>query len=237
MSQFKAKNTKNTTVMIIILLITFVAAYFIYGDTYNQTADPDKLASAIGDYLASSDVKAEIQIIDKEKEWLYVVFSDSRYGNNFKGMVRLKRGWNGKYVLYDANYGTGYPVSQYYFRGNNNKIAIYGLIPDTRAKRFEYISAGAFSDGKVIYSGDITQKAFVQVYDRVNDDLSSLKLYDAAGNDITESYSIENINNAPSAGVSTAELFTADFACGFILFFGFLLAFAFWYRQKPKKVS
>ncbi len=182
-------------------------------------------------YIFSSNVKAELQFIHKDNGWMYVVFSDNQYGNNFKGMVRLKRGWNGKYVIYDANYGTGYPVSQYLFRGNNSKFAIYGFLPDARAKHFEFIDTGAFSKGKIVYSGDITKKAFVQIYDKPNNNVLSLKLYDSAGYDITESYSIENINNAPTAGVSTAELFMVDAICVFILFIGFLLAIVLWFKR------
>ncbi len=231
MNQIKFKFTKSKLIIIVILLITFGVTYFVYEDTYNLTAASDKLSPAINDYIYSSNVKAELQFIHKDNGWMYVVFSDNQYGNNFKGMVRLKRGWNGKYVIYDANYGTGYPVSQYLFRDNNSKFAIYGFLPDARAKHFEYINNGAFSKEKVVYSGDITQKAFVQVYNKANIDLLSLKLYDSAGCDITESYSIESINNAPTAGVSTAELFMVDFLCGFIIFLGFLLAFVLWFKR------
>lgn len=232
MKQYKFIFNKKM-ITIVILLITFGVTYLIYQDTYNLNIKADKLALAINDYIFSDDVNAEIQLIHKEKDWAYVVFTDSRHGNIFMGMVRLKHGWNGKYVLYDANYGMGYPVSRYQFRDNHNKFAVYGFIPDDRAKRYEYISSVPASKGEVKLSGDIAQKAFVQIYDHINDDLLRLKLYDSTGNDITETYSIEGINNSPTGSVSTAELFMVDFICGFVLFLGILLAFTCWHKQKP----
>lgn len=222
MNKFKFKCTKNIQALII-LLITFGAMCLLYGNTYGLTADIDKLEDAVSNYIFNDDVKAEVELIQKENGWMYVVFSDSKYGNGFKGLARLKRGWNGKYVLYDANYGSTYPVSLYLFRNDNSKLAIYGLIPDGRAVRFEYVKTGAVSESEVVFSGRINQKAFVQVCDNDSTAFMNLHLYDIEGNDITESYSINKSNNAPNAGIGSAELFIVDFLCIIILVLGFLL--------------
>jgi hypothetical protein len=231
MNQFKFKGTKNKILAVVILLISLGLICIFYGDTYNLTVNSDKLAGAINDYIFNDDVNAEVELIQQENGWMYVVFTDSQYGNGFKGLARLKLGWNGNYVLYDANYGLGYPVSQYSFRNDNSKFAIYGLIPDGRAVRYAYVKTGSVSEQQVVYSGEISKKVFVQVCDNVSTDMMGLHLYDTTGSDITESYNNTN-NNAPNAGIGTAELFVVDFVCGFILLLGVLLAFGCWRKAK-----
>jgi hypothetical protein len=235
MYRSKDKYRKNIILTVAILLITFGLIYLYYGDTYEFTVDSDKLEDAVGNYIFNDDVNAEVELIQQERGWMYVVFTDSQYGNSFKGLARLKRGWNGKYVLYDANYGSGYPVSQYLFRNDNSKVAIYGLIPDNRAVRYEYVKTGSVSGGQVVYAGEISQKAFVQVCDNSNIYLMSLHLYDTTGKDITESYIQTESSNAPNAGIGTAELFMVDFVCGFILLCGSLLSISCWRKAKHEK--
>jgi hypothetical protein len=235
MYQSKDKYRKNRILAVVILLITFGLIYLYYGDTYKITDDSDKLEDAVSNYIFNDNVNVEVELIQQESGWMYVVFTDRQYGNNFKGLARLKRGWNGKFVLYDANYGSGYPVSQYLFRNDNSKVAIYGLLPDDRAVRYEYVSTGSVSGWQVVYAEEISQKAFVQVCDNSNIYLMSLHLYDTTGKDITESYIKTESSNAPNAGIGTAELFMVDFVCGFILLCGSLLSISNWRKEKHEK--
>jgi hypothetical protein len=235
MKQSIDKYRNKKILAVALLLITFGLIYLYYGDTYEILADSEKLEGAVSNYIFNDDVNVEVELIQQENGWMYVVFSDLQYGNNFKGLARLKRGWNGKYVLYDANYGSGYPVSQYLFRNDNSKVAIYGLLPDDRAVRYEYVNTGSVSGEQVAYAGEISQKAFVQVCDNASINLMSLHLYDTTGKDITESYISEKASNAPNAGIGTAELFMVDFVCGFILLCGSLLSISCWRKAKHEK--
>lgn len=231
MNQIKDIYNVNKLVSIIILLVTFGLIYWYYGETYSFSANSDELSDAISDYIFNEDVKAEVELIHKENDKMYVLFTDSRYGNNFMGLARLKHGWNGKYVLCDANYGTGYPISKYFFADGDGTFTIYGLLPDERAVRYEYANTGLNSSKQTEYSGDIFNKVFIQVCRKGEPDWMGLHLYDNVGKDITKSYSSTRINDAPEGATATAELFMVNFRCGFIMFFGLLLAFIYWSKK------
>ncbi len=219
---------KSKIISIIILLTTFVLIYLYYGGIYRFSANSEELGGAISDYIFNEDVKAEVEFIHKENGWLYVLFTDNRYGNSFQGLARLKRGWNGKYTIFDANYDSGYPVSQYFFADGKGTFAIYGLFPDDRAVRFEYENTGLTSLKQTEYSGIISNKALIQICSNGEPDWMGLHLYDSKGKDITNSYSSTRINGAPKGTTATAESFIVYYSCGFIFVFGFLLAFLFW---------
>jgi hypothetical protein len=208
--------------------------YWCYWNTYHISADPNKLSEAISNYIFNADVDADTRLIYKENSWLYVLFSDKRYGDGFKGLARLKCGWNGKYTIYGADYGSGFPVSTYFFAGGDGVFAIYGLFPDERAVRYEYANTGLGTIKKLaVYSGSVSNKAFIQICKAGEPDWQGLHIYNSSGDDITGSYSNSEISGAPRGTTATAELFMTDIRCGVIIFIGLLFALLSW-RQKGK---
>lgn len=219
----------NKVISILVIFITLGVAYLYYGNTYSLRSDSG-LADAISEYIFNQDIKAEVELIHKEDEWLYVVFSDSRYGDYFKGLARLKHGWNGRYVIRSANYGLGYPISHYYFADGKGTFAIYGLFPDDRAVRYEYVNTVLTSLKYTEYFGDINQRVFVQVCKDGGTDFMGLRVYDSNGEDITKSYSATKINSVPEGTTVTTELFMVNVNSILIVVFGFILAYVLWFK-------
>ncbi len=232
MSQLKYKYKFNKILSIIILIITVGLMYLYYEDTYSISSNSDELGNAISDYIFTENLKAEVVLIQKENNWMYVLFTDKRYGNSFKGLARLKRGWNRKYTIYGADYGSGYPVSHYFFANGEEKFVIYGMFPDENAVRYEYINTGLTYKNLAEYSGAITNKAFIQVCNNGEPDWEGIHLYDSMGKNITKDYNDTRINNTPTASVATAELFMVNIICGFIFIVGFAISFLCWRTKK-----
>ncbi|MDF2905514.1 MAG: hypothetical protein K0R34_835 [Herbinix sp.] len=219
----RKKRTKIRWVQALTLLATIVLTLSIYGDTYHLTEEPDKLEAAIRDYIPN--VKAEVELVQKEAEWMYVIFSDPQYGDCFMGLALLKRGWNHKYVLRSAQYGSGPPIQLENMVGNHNQVIIYGMIKDGRAVRYEYAKEIQDIYREVMYRGNIDQEVFFHVQDNKGYWywMAPFQLFNDEGEDIMDSYLSQQRRDAPAGGVSTAELFMVDVACLFIIILGILL--------------
>lgn len=235
----KTKTRKNRTktrlMQALILLVTIILILTIYGDTYHLTEEPDKLGAAIREYIPN--VKAEIELVRKEAEWMYVIFSDPQYGDCFMGMALLKRGWNNKYVLRGAQYGSGPPIQLDNMVGNHNQVIIYGMIKDGRAVRYEYAKEVQDIYREVVYNGNIDQEVFFHVQDNKGYWywMKPFQLFNAEGEDISDSYLSQQRRDAPAGGVSTAELFMVDVACLFVLFIGILITFGVGRKRRLAK--
>jgi hypothetical protein len=228
MIQFKKLLRNRKILSIIILLVTIGLTYLYYGNTYRFTDKPETLNAAISNYIFNEEVDAEVELIHKEDGWMYVLFSDTTYGADFKGLARLKRGWNGKYEIVGANYSSGYPISRYYFADGTATVAIYGRFPDERAVRYEYKNKGPTSIYYTEYSGVISNQVFIEICREGDPDWAGLSVYDSAGEDITMSYSSTRNNAAPNGGTATAERFMFDVTCGLIMIIGLSLACMCW---------
>lgn len=216
------KDTKLIPVLILMVAITLT--FLIYRGTYHLTEEPDQLAAAISDYLQDQAVNAEVKLVHKEDDWMYVIFSDSRYGDCFMGMALLNRGWNGRYVIRSAEYGSGPVVNMSIKPDNKNKVIIYGLIRDGRAVRYEYARSIQDVFYEVMYKGNIDQEAFLHEQENKGNWLTHLQLFDGDGNDITDSYLSRQRKDAPGGTTVTAEMFMVDVYCIFILLVGLGLA-------------
>ncbi len=216
------KDTK--LIPVLILSVTLILTFLIYGDTYHLTEEPEVLEAAISDYIWNHDVKAEVKLIHKENDWMYVIYSDSRYGDCFMGMAWLKRGWNGRYVIRITQYGSGPVVGMDLKPDNKNQVIIYGLVQDGRAVRYEYARSVHDVYYEVMYKGNIDQEAFLHIQENKGNWMTQFSLFDADGQDITDSYLNRQRKDAPSGATSTAELFMVNVYCIFILLVGTGLA-------------
>lgn len=216
------KDTKLISVLI--LLVTITLTVLIYGVTYHLTEEQDKLAAAISEYIPDQLVKAEVKLVHKEDDWMYVIFSDSRYGESFMGLALLNRGWNGRYVIRNAKYGSGPVVSMDVKPDNKKQVMIYGLIPDGRAVRYEYAKSVQDIFYEVMYKDNIDEEAFFHVQENKGNWIAHFRLFDAEGKDITDSYLKLQRKDAPMGSTVTAELFMVDVECVLILLIGLGLA-------------
>lgn len=239
MKQLLAKYKLNRSISILVAFITIGLAYLYYGRTYSLTADPDILAKKISEYIIRVDVQAEVELIHEEDDWLYVVFSDDRYGDSFKGLARLQRGWNGKYVIRSASYSQGYPISAYLFADGTEDFALYGLFPDDRAVRYEYVNKEDDVIRHPKYSGEIKQRAFVQICKDGIPDFSTIHVYDNKGQDISTSYSATTYSNIPEGTTASAQRYMIDVYTVIIMVVGFTIAIRLWFKKQKveKKVA
>jgi hypothetical protein len=214
-----------------------ILTLLIYGDTYRLTDDPDRLESAISDYIPDQKVKAEVELVHKDNDWMYVIFSDSQYGDCFMGLALFNRGWNGRYVIRSAQYGSGTIVSKAMKPDNKKQVIIYGLVQDGRAVRYEFAKSIQDIFYEVMYKGNIDQGAFFHVQDNKEYWINSFRLFNAEGEDITDSYVSRQRKDAPAGSTMTAEMFMVDVECIFILFAGMGLAYVVGRKGKRNEID
>ncbi len=218
-------NWKDTKLIsVLILIVTIILTFLIYGDTYHLSEEQNKLAVAISDYIPYQVVKAEVKLVHKEDDWMYIIFSDSRYGDSFMGLAILNRGWNGRYVIRSVQYGSGPVVSMDMKPDNKKQVMIYGLIQDGRAVRYEYAKSVQDIFYEVMYKGNIDEEAFFHVQENKGNWIAHFRLFDAEGKDITDSYLDLQRKDTPRGSTVTSELFMVDVQCIFILVIGLGLA-------------
>ena len=222
---------------ILILITTIILAFRVYADTYRLTEDPDRLAAAISDYIPDQRVKAEVKLTNKGDDWMYVIFSDRQYGECFMGMALLHRGWNGRYVIRSAEYGSGPVVSMHIKPDDKNQVMIYGLVRDGRAVRYEYAKSIQDIFYEVMYQGNIDQEAFFHVQENKGYWMTHFRLFDVDGKDITDSYIKMQRKDAPSGVTSTAELFMVNVKCLFILLIGAWVAVGSYKLRHNKNIK
>ena len=80
-AKLKWKDTKIRSVLI--LFTTIIVVFLIYGDTYHLTGETEILSAAISDYIPYQRINAVIELTYKEGDWMYIIFSDSQYGDCF----------------------------------------------------------------------------------------------------------------------------------------------------------
>lgn len=232
---FKLSWMSSRLIPILILLTTLMLTYYTYDSSYCIKEDTTDLAAAIRDYIPNQKVKAEVNLIQSEDNWMYVIFSDSQYGECFMGMVLLKRGWNGKYVIRSAEYGSGPPIRLTVKPDNKSQVIIYGSIKDRRAVRYEYAKSIQDIYYEVMYKGNIDQETFFQVQENKDFWWTGFRLFDAQGMDITDSYLSKQFKNAPAGSVNSAEIFMIDIKCLIILLLGIGLAVGMRNRRRSTK--
>jgi hypothetical protein len=225
---------KMKLIQILIILVAIILAFLIYGNTYYLTENPDILEAAIRDYIPDQKVKAEVELVHKDDDLMYVIFSDNQYGDCFMGFALLKRGWNGRYVIRSARYGSGPVVSMDIKPDNKNQVIIYGLVQDGRAVRYEYAKSLGDIYYEVMYKGNIDQEAFFHVHDVKGNWMSFFRLFNAEGEDITDSYLHQQRKDAPGGSTTTAEMFMVDVECILVLLFGLGLAVCVRKKNKAK---
>lgn len=231
----KSKLRRKVTriIPIIILLITLILTYTAYTNSYYLTEGKTELEHAISDYIPNQEVNAKIELVQKINDWMYVIYSDDRYGDCFMGMALLKRGWNGRYMIRSTQYGSGMPIHLDKNVNRSNQVIIYGLIKDGRAVRYEYAISVQDLYKEVLYKGNIDQEAFFHIQENKDYWMTRFRLFDANGIDITESYLSKQRKASPSGSVTTAELFMVDVECLMILLLG--VGFAVGIRRKVRQ--
>lgn len=217
----------------LILLITLILTYTAYTDSYHLTDDKMELELAISNYIPNQAVNTKVELVQKENDWMYVIYSDNRYGDCFMGMALLKRGWNGRYIIRSTQYGSGMPIHLDKNVNHNNQVIIYGLIKDGRAVRYEYAISVQDLYKEVLYKGNIDQEAFFHIQENKDYWMTSFRLFDANGMDITESYQSKQRKASPNGSVTTAEIFMVDVECLMILLLG--IGFAVYIRRKVRR--
>jgi hypothetical protein len=231
-AMLKWKNRK--IVQVLIILVSIILAFLIYGDTYYLSENPDKLEAAISKYIPEQKVKAEVALVYKDEDWMYVIFSDKQYGDCFMGFTLLKRGWNGRYVIRSAQYGSGPVVSMDIKPDNQKQVIIYGLVQDGRAVRYEYAKSVPDTFYEVMYKGNIDQEAFLHIQDNKGTWNTYFRLFNAKGEEITDSYLSRQRKDAPAGSTTTAEMFMVDVECILVLLFGLGLAVCVREKNKAK---
>jgi hypothetical protein len=63
---------KTRLIQVLIILVAIILAFLIYGNTYYLTENPDKLEAAIRDYIPDHKVKAEVELVHKDEDLMYV---------------------------------------------------------------------------------------------------------------------------------------------------------------------
>jgi hypothetical protein len=144
----------------------------------------------------------------------------------FISEARFKRGLNLRWRPIRANYKgsisiEAFPISM----AGKDYVAICAVNCDPRVTAYEYVTTD--SKPVILYSNNISEPDFMDIYEAKKGYWPQLRLIDAEGNDIApELRKLRDaaVRTMPSAGVGTAELFMIDVFCILLLLIGYIIA-------------
>ncbi len=217
------------TLRIIIIMISMLLAYFIYAGEYKIKAEQSHIERGIEEFIERSVTIVDFTEVDNMLAVYYTLGS-----NDSIGFTALHKGFNGRYQIRDASYGT------------RNRV-IQGIPFETNGGEYLAIM-GTNYEGKIAsvrvetYSGEIFmenvqgESEILAVFSAESPSLmEEYQLFDANGNDITEGMKgYLTAEESSSTGVGKAELFMLYAYCFVIILLGYGISRVF-KDEDPKK--
>lgn len=245
----KVKRTKLFAALLTIA-ITLSLSYYIYYSEYKYTNDKSSLAVAITEFTSPFNNAVDAYVLETEEidDVLVASFKDAARAN-VNGVAVLYKGFNQRYRIISARIETSeyssviqihririkdapyYVVSGYNL---SDEINHYGLDYDT------YLHPGTLSKDRVRESikFEVENQQFMKVYtleemesllrDSVDytyydANLWETSMYDADGQDITESFKIQEGTYGPKGSTGKAELFLINVFIVIVLGIGVII--------------
>lgn len=225
---------KKKIIRILIILVSFILAYKIYESEYFIKVNEYSIEKAIEEFL-----DLDVSVLKYEKfQNVLIIYYEAADGN-YDGSTVLYRGFNNRYQIRMAGYGTNNRVlSGREFQSYGNKyIAIMGtnynmlidkVVIETRFNMIESFMTNGESH-------------FIRVFKSKtewDDTLKDYILFDKKGNDITKQMNkIVYKKGGFGSGTGKAELFLLYVYCFFIIIVGYFISRIFIEKKRDKKLD
>ena len=224
---------------VVLAALTLLGAWLLYkGDFWTLRTEEQKV-HAIWEY-ASADAKdsklgAVLHPVILQDETFgdrcVITFTDSEI-SGLLGDIQFRRGVLGGWQPLEAHYGAG-PVMNTTRVRDRDLVLVYAADCPPEIAHYK-VQANLENNATLMAEGDVTEPAFLHVYETERDYFPNIHLYDKDGNELPWQEYLANDQSVPSPSIGSAEINAVYWFCAILLGIGWLIVKYLWDDGKPR---